>query len=314
MAAVLIWILAEQRMINPSLISKVARDPATVVSITLLLWLAFSLSAWRWRLLLSLHGVLHTWRELFRIVIAALFLNNVLPAGGDAYRIAFVLKADTGHKASAVLSIIVDRVMGLYALMIIASAFILTEWQVVSLHPPLLVFSVFILAATMTLPIFSYFLDRALKSNALHLIFQKFSITRPLHKLLVLLGSSFTHYRKAPLTILVALVISIVIHCLLLLGFVLLSNAIDLTLITMQLLSLGATLGWLSNLIPITPGGIGVGEAVFDQICRWGNKNAATGYATAFLAHRSLVIAATLPGLVLLFLGNLKTSTKPAGN
>ncbi len=312
-ASILIWILAQQRVIDLSLIRRIFRDPATVVVVALLLWFAYSLSAWRWMMLLSLQGVSHTWREVLRVVFAALFLNNVLPAGGDTYRIAFVLNADTGHKASAVLSIIVDRVMGLYALMVIASALILMEWQVVFAHPPLLVFSVIVFTSTVALPIFFYFLDRALKSKLLHVIFRKISMTRPLHKLLLLLGNSMTHYRKASRTITLAMIISILIHLVLLLSFILLANAMNLAEPSIQLKAAGATLGWLSNLIPVTPGGIGVGEAVFDQICRWGSANASAGYGSAFLAHRSLAIAATLPGLLLLFVGSLKHSDRPPG-
>ena len=55
----------------------------------------------------------------------------------------------------------------------------------------------------------------------------------------------------------------------------------------------------LLNFLPVSPGGIGVGEAAFAQICA-AQEIVATGapYASVFLVFRALVVLATLPGLI----------------
>ena len=55
-----------------------------------------------------------------------------------------------------------------------------------------------------------------------------------------------------------------------------------------------ATLSMFANGVPISPGGIGVGEAAFNQICVWiAHSDEHYPYATIFLAYRviSLVVA-----------------------
>jgi hypothetical protein len=55
----------------------------------------------------------------------------------------------------------------------------------------------------------------------------------------------------------------------------------------------------VANALPLTPNGIGIGEAAFDQICRW-LEHVPTGapYSSIFFAFRAVLVGVSLTGLV----------------
>jgi uncharacterized protein (TIRG00374 family) len=277
-----------------------------VVLVSLLLLLAYALSALRWKILLSTQNITHSPSELLRVVFIGQFLNNVLPvggAGGDAFRIAYVLKNDIGHRASAVLSIIVDRVMGLYGLIVVASTMILIEWKLVVSQDLLLIMAAGVIGVLFGIPMALPILHRMLKSPVIHSLLGKLRFLPSGHEWIMLLDQSLIRYRRHIGEAMLALLISISIHCITLASFLILASKGE-----WSLQGLSATLGWLSNLIPVTPGGLGIGETVFDQIYRWGTDGTLGGYGTLFLAHRTLLVATTLPGIIFLFLSKQPAS------
>jgi uncharacterized protein (TIRG00374 family) len=92
----------------------------------LVAWLCYGLmvvvSAWRWRLLLRAQLVVMATSELLRSFLVATFFNNFLPSniGGDVVRITDTAKA-AGSKTLATTVILIDRGLGLLALVFIAA-------------------------------------------------------------------------------------------------------------------------------------------------------------------------------------------------
>src|SRR5690606_22407742 len=70
-------------------------------------------SAYKWRLLLSIHGVEYSTLRLSRYYFVALFFNNFLPTsiGGDGYRIYKTIN-NGRSKASAIIAVVMERVTG----------------------------------------------------------------------------------------------------------------------------------------------------------------------------------------------------------
>jgi uncharacterized membrane protein YbhN (UPF0104 family) len=53
------------------------------------------------------------------------------------------------------------------------------------------------------------------------------------------------------------------------------------------------------NALPLTPSGIGVGEAAFDQICRWLEPTpSGAAYSSIFFAFRVVSMLTCIPGLI----------------
>ena len=94
-------------------------------------WLAIALaiyfctvlcSVWRWWLLLEAQHVAVAPRYLFNSYLVALFFNNLLPSniGGDVVRIADTARI-TRSKTLATTVVLLDRVMGVMALVLVAA-------------------------------------------------------------------------------------------------------------------------------------------------------------------------------------------------
>ncbi len=63
-----------------------------------------------------------------------------------------------------------------------------------------------------------------------------------------------------------------------------------------RLMALLIPLGFAANGLPLTPGGLGVGEAAFDTLFQLAGF---TGGAVALLGWRMLMLLLSLPGLIL---------------
>lgn len=80
--------------------------------------LELPVNASKWAAALKLHGLVFPWPYLFRTGCYGFFFNNFLPSaiGGDVYRIYRTLPPD-GERSRAVSAVLVERVIGLAALL-----------------------------------------------------------------------------------------------------------------------------------------------------------------------------------------------------
>jgi uncharacterized membrane protein YbhN (UPF0104 family) len=101
-------------------------------------WLAAALASfapvllivsWRWRLLLAVHGVhLRFWRVFELTMIGQLFSAFLLgTTGGDVIKIFYVARAVPQRKAAVSFTVIVDRVIGLVAMLLFGIALSVTQ-------------------------------------------------------------------------------------------------------------------------------------------------------------------------------------------
>ena len=85
--------------------------------------------SWRWRMLLGVHGVhLRFWR-VFELTMIGQFFSTVGvgTTGGDFFKIFYVTRAVPQHKAAVAFTVIVDRVIGLVALLLFGAILSFTK-------------------------------------------------------------------------------------------------------------------------------------------------------------------------------------------
>lgn len=89
----------------------------------------FSLVSLRWKILLDAQGIGSSYRQLFTLYFMAAFFNTVLPStiGGDTVR-ALESKKLTGDTTTSVMVVIIERLTGLMALVLIASSALLVKF------------------------------------------------------------------------------------------------------------------------------------------------------------------------------------------
>jgi uncharacterized protein (TIRG00374 family) len=80
--------------------------------------------SWRWRMLLGVHGVRLPFRRVFELTMIGQFFSAFLlgTTGGDVVKIFYVARAVPQRKAAVAFTVIVDRVIGLVAMLLFGVA------------------------------------------------------------------------------------------------------------------------------------------------------------------------------------------------
>jgi uncharacterized membrane protein YbhN (UPF0104 family) len=93
--------------------------------------------SWRWRMLLGVHGVhLRYWRVLELTMIGQFFSAFLVgTTGGDVIKIFYVARAVPNRKAAVAFTVIVDRVIGLVALLLIGVVLSFTQLSLLLSRP-----------------------------------------------------------------------------------------------------------------------------------------------------------------------------------
>ena len=85
----------------------------------------------RWQTLLRVQGIVLSWRRVFSLAMIGLFFSFLIPGdtGGDVVKLFYLLKETSGQRAVAVLSVLVDRLIGLIALVVLAAFLTTAHWS-----------------------------------------------------------------------------------------------------------------------------------------------------------------------------------------
>jgi uncharacterized protein (TIRG00374 family) len=296
------------------LLNTIIRHPSSTAAVIVLCLVMVLLTALRWRKLNLAQGIVIPLRKTLLFTYVGVGLNTVLPGsvGGDFVKLLLVVKKFPEKKSAASLSILVDRISGLLGVILIASVtapYYLHKYP----HNDVLYYtlmsciSVFLGCAITFCMLCALLSEKSLLSQNLRRIFNRSRYSA----VLIALLEAIHIYRNAKLIIAESLILSVATQLLLLAVIVIINNMMEFPDTSYFDFLLALALGQIANLIPLTPGGIGIGEAAFANILLILNPGSTVAYATVFLAMRLLSTAAYLPGALSgIFCFNLLKKTK----
>jgi uncharacterized protein (TIRG00374 family) len=90
----------------------------------------------RWRMVLRVHGLLLPWSRAIEISLVSHFFNSFLlgSAGGDVMRAIYTAR-DTHHKKTeAVVTVFIDRILGLWGLLLFGCLLMVPNWELITRH------------------------------------------------------------------------------------------------------------------------------------------------------------------------------------
>jgi uncharacterized protein (TIRG00374 family) len=89
------------------------------------------IAAWRWEVLLRVQGIFLSRIRICMLLLIGVFFNFFIPGGtgGDLVRAYYLIKEAPGRGTAAVLSVLIDRVVGLFALIFLGGGMILWQWE-----------------------------------------------------------------------------------------------------------------------------------------------------------------------------------------
>lgn len=164
----------------------------------------------RWLVLLRVQGINLRKTRLMALVMIGLFFNFFAPGGtgGDMVKVFYLLKETPGQRAAALLSVIVDRLIGLVSLIVLAATFLAVEWQWLNSTPRTAHYveiALLILAASSAALVFSFVISGM---GWVHKLPARF----PGREKLAELARGYNLYGRAWRNSLLALFLSIVVH------------------------------------------------------------------------------------------------------
>ncbi len=223
-------------------------------------------------------------------------------SGGDLIKFFYMTRENDGRKTELITIGLFDRAMGMFALL-------LWPLLVAPLFPALianqilrkLLWSSGLLALTMLVATLMCFSRRIADSRALALLFEKLPSGEYIRRVV----NTVRAYRHHVSTLVAALVIALATHTLSIAATLLIARATN-PVGNLWPASLLIPLGFLVNTLPLSPGGLGVGEAAFNALFSLVHL---TGGADALLGWRLLNIVISLPGLAVYLQGRSRFVT-----
>ncbi len=270
----------------------------------------------RWWILLRSQSIFIEFWAAVRLYLLGWFYNNFMPGsvGGDLLRAWYVTR-HTDKKFEAVLSVFVDRVVGLASTLIIAVFFYLLFIRgrgqsipfkrQIGFFKPILFWAVIVIAA-----IFCVLLLH--KRGRLLLTKVWAYIRPPAVKMIIKFKDAIVIYCRNPLSILVAFGLTVFLQLLTITSFWLLGRNIGIEAGVVYYYVF-FTLAWVLGAVPISIAGAGVVEGLLASLfftVAGVAKDAASALA---LCQRAVWMLASLPGAVIHLIGAHMPQAPKAG-
>lgn len=294
-------LLTHNSQFKPDLLMQFFSHPFFIASIIAIFLFLITLGSLRWHLLNSAQRVnLDYSSTLVATYIGAAF-NNILPGavGGDFVRWFYLLKKIPDKKSSVLFSLFLDRVLGFIGVFITVALIFTSRMHSLALDPklyyPFLLFSVLCLAV-----LAAFFIMIALsgKIRISEYLMKRFP-DRKWAKNVASLFNALKTYHISKSSIAKCLLISVAIQMIMGMTIKLIAEMMGFSGVSLSDYIIAASLTQIVNLIPATPGGIGIGEMAFANILMLLNPGINAAYATVYFAFRLIGTIAYLPGVIL---------------
>lgn len=241
------------------------------------------LAAVRWRILLLAAGIRTPVSNALRLCFVGYFFNNVMPGvtGGDVVRGALITRGLEQDRWKAALSVLVDRLIGLVALITLAAivlAYGLMTAGDEAPFPPYLAQGVFVFLAVAVVGSGAYLSQR---------VRDKIGIERWLPKLpggttLAKIDSGLAIYRHSPRRLIAAYLMSLPLQICGVLSFWAIGEACGAGLGLQDDFVIFPVVQTISA-IPLAPAGWGVGETLYGHAFRLFGSSFTLGVAVSIL-------------------------------
>ena len=284
--------------------------PALLVADLALFAVAVMAGTMRWRALLVLAGAeIPFWRAM-QLQLTAFFFNVVIPGnvGGDVLKALYVARDSAPEKRTTILLLVfVERLVGLAALVLVASGVGVLRGPTLWADPQLrqLALAVaFLGVCTVVGPVlFVIFMRRA--GDRLETWTSGSSVVAKLAGRLV---ASARLLAAGPRQLVIALVISMLMHAATMAFYTMLTRAITLQDVPFSAIATVYPLGILTMILPISPAGVGVGHVAFDRLFSIiGLHDGATVFNVYLVGFLAPCLVGVVPYLALRRSGQLPT-------
>jgi len=223
----------------------------------------------RWRWLLNAQDIHISMWAAFKLTLIGYFFNMFMPGatGGDVIKAYYIAKLNPEKKAEAATTVFVDRALGMYGLLIIGFVALMLQAKFFFSNNALRTIAIFFLAIICGSFIFIilFFSKKLRKLVRLEAILNRFSAGGIIRRI----DDAVMLYRSRKKLVMVVVLVSIVAHLGALTSTLLWAKSIGVRFsgekphITAGQFCVVGSLALFLNAMPVSPGGMGSGEAAY---------------------------------------------------
>lgn len=311
--AISIYALFYFNLINFDVLIDVTKSPGYLAAAFLCLLITPLLGAIRWLYLLRAVGFRPTLGWTINITFISLFFNIFLPGshGGDLVRIGMAYSAAGSRLNRITVSVIVDRLSGVVALLALGAAMLawlpVQYWELVTIAALILVFG--LVAGVAVALIWGQQIAALL-----------LKLPKPFGPILAHIcteiATALQQYVSNVRVLIIAFVISVLQYLLAIASLIMIGLAMKFMSLPISGYGIAGIWAMLANALPLSPGGLGVGEAAFVHVATLlETVKSGASYASVFLVMRVLTVIVGLGGIVplMIYRNDVRTGMRNTG-
>lgn len=260
-AGIIYWLVQSDKL-NFSALQNLLTPTYIAIGVVIILTNLFFTSE-RWRILIRSQGLPASSWSVFKLTMIGSFFNFAMPGGvgGDVIKAFYFTKEHPGSKVVAVTSVLMDRVLGLFAMILLALVVMVYDFNHILKTPALLTLFYFITALFVgfIVALSLIFSQKIYDKGLLKAVISKLPLSAKFMKLY----ESMHIYGKDGKRFIAVILLSLVSQILAIIFLYLAGIASGFTEISANTYFLVAPLGFMATAIPVSPAGVGVGQAAF---------------------------------------------------
>jgi glycosyltransferase 2 family protein len=264
---------------------------------------ALTLQLFRWFILVRALDLPFTLRNAFRLGMVGVFYNTFLPGavGGDLLKAYFIAKAHPERKTRAVATVLIDRAMGLFGLILFVAGMGALAWSGGDpriMANPELQWLIKVMAAVAGGTVLGFLVLGLLPQRRVDRFAGRLKWIPKIGGSLAEFWYAVWIYRQRPRVVVLGVGLSALSHFALVFAFHSASRVFppdfegqQATLAEHMVI---APIGFIVQAIPISPGGVGVGEAAFAGLYKLSGRPGSRGVS----ARLSMRVVEWIIGLI----------------
>ena len=288
-AGILAWMAVSGKLDLPQIARGLAHWPL-MLAILGLGYCQVGVTAWRWRLLLHAQEIPLSFRRTWGLTMIGLLFNVAIPGsvGGDLIKGYYITRATAGRKTHAATSIVMDRSTGLLGLLFVGAVMASANLPEPLRSPA---------PRSMGALTVGGFLAGLAGLYAALFAGGRLSHWSFLPRMARHVFSALHEYRQSPSSVPVALALSTLNQTIACGLFYLALRSTGVAGIPPGQFFLIVPLGLVTTAVPISPAGIGVGQAAFFALFRFVAPAYAPAGTAAFTVYQAMAILLCMTGL-----------------
>ena len=295
-AVAIVWYMVHSGRLNLNAIYEAKNNYQLVILAFFILLLGVLVTFYRWKLLLKGQNIILSNKDVISLGFIGLFFTSVLPGavGGDLIKSVYIAKKVKTNKTSSVLTVLLDRIIGVTALVIICTVGLLLNLKKVLKQPELSSLAVIIVGILLFLILLTFIgLSKRVHTNKLfNTIMGKIPFSETFNKIYL----AFHAYRNAHKYLTYALLLSFINHTMNIVAFYIITKALGFGGLGMYAYIFIVPIGMITTAIPLTPAGIGIGQAAFLKLFEWSLGHPTTIGADAITIWQAIAIVIYMVG------------------